>query len=85
MLTGFILGSLSILWPWKEAIYLTLANGHLLLKDGEPKVERYMPMLPQAITTEVIIAVLLMLIGVVTIWAIELSAKVKQEKPKTNA
>lgn len=81
LLTGFILGSLSILWPWKEAIYLSLANGDLLLKDGEPKVERYMPMLPEAITTEVIIAVLLMLIGVATIWAIELSAKVKQENP----
>lgn len=84
LLTGFILGSLSILWPWKEAIYLSLANGELLLKDGEPKVERYMPMLPEAFTTEVIIAILLMLIGVVTIWAIELSAKVKQENPKTN-
>lgn len=81
LLTGFILGSLSILWPWKEAIYLSLANGDLLLKDGEPKVERYMPMLPEAITTEVAIAALLMLIGVATIWAIELSAKVKQENP----
>ncbi len=68
MLTGFILGSLSILWPWKEAIYLSLANGDLLLKDGEPKVERYMPMLPEAITAEVAIAALLMLIGVATIW-----------------
>ena len=83
LLTGFILGSLSILWPWKEAVYLTLSSGEILLKDGEPKVERYMPMLPEAITTEVIIAVLLMLIGVATIWAIEFSAKVKQENPKT--
>lgn len=85
LLTGFILGSLSILWPWKEAIYLTLSSGEFLLKDGEPKVERYMPILPEAITTEVIIAVLLMLIGIVTIWALEFSAKVKQENPKTTA
>lgn len=83
LLTGFILGSLSILWPWKEAIYLTLSSGELLLKNGEAKVERYMPILPEAVTTEVIGAILLMLAGVVTIWGVEFLAKTKQEKPKT--
>lgn len=83
LLTGFILGSLSILWPWKKEIYLTLSSGELLLKDGLPKVERYMPILPEAFTTEVITAILLMLAGIATIWGVELLAKTKHEKPKT--
>lgn len=85
LLTGFILGSISILWPWKEKIYLTLSSGELFLKDGLPKVERYMLKLPEAFTTEVIGAILLILVGVATIWAVEFLAKSKQEKPKTSA
>lgn len=79
LLTGFILGSLSILWPWKEAVYLTTSSGELLLKDGLPKVERYFPILPEAITTETLLAFVLMLLGVITIWGVEFGAKIKQQ------
>ncbi|MBU1370541.1 MAG: DUF368 domain-containing protein [Bacteroidetes bacterium] len=79
LLTGFILGSLSILWPWKEAVYLTTSSGELLLKDGLPKVERYFPILPEAITTETLLAFILMLLGVITIWGVEFGAKIKQQ------
>lgn len=79
LLTGFILGSLSILWPWKEAIYLQTTSGEMLLKDGLPKVERYIPKLPEFFGNETIFAILLAIAGVVTIWAVEyLAAKNNQ-------
>lgn len=76
LLTGFILGSLSILWPWKEAILLKTQTGEILLKDGLPKVERYLPQLPGNFGQETIFAILLAVAGIVIIWATEyLAAK----------
>ena len=47
ILTGFVLGSLAILWPWKKTIYETNALGELILSPkGEPTIlslERYFP------------------------------------------
>jgi putative membrane protein len=78
LLTGFIFGSLSILWPWKEAIYLKDENGELLLKDGLPKVARYIPEWPAELNQEVWISIVLMIAGVITIWAIEYAAATKK-------
>lgn len=72
ILTGFILGSLLIIWPWKNAIYKTDALGQLVLKSkGEPIIMGYDRYFPNAINTEVIVALLIMLSGIVTIWLIE--------------
>lgn len=40
-LTGFIVGSLLLIWPWKEKVYLLDDYGDLLLKNGEPVVTSY--------------------------------------------
>lgn len=80
VLTGFILGSLSILWPWKEAVHMTNASGELLIKDGAPVVERYVVTLPEALNTEVILAFVIMIAGIATIWIIEGMAKAKPNK-----
>ena len=34
VLTGFILGSVSILWPWQREEYLADSTGNFILKDG---------------------------------------------------
>ncbi|MCD4665897.1 MAG: DUF368 domain-containing protein, partial [Bacteroidales bacterium] len=34
LLTGFILGSLSVLWPWQKINFLTDTSGELILKKG---------------------------------------------------
>jgi len=72
VLTGFILGSLTILWPWKEELYLKSDLGIQVLKSsGEPIIvvgERY---LPNQINSEVLIAIGLILAGIFCIWAIE--------------
>jgi len=77
LLTGFILGSLLIIWPWKEAIYAIAPSGEILLKNNEPVIARYQPMLPEGFTVEVIIAIAIMLAGVASIWLIELAARRK--------
>ena len=68
VLTGFILGSLGMLWPWKSVIYSTNSMGELVLKtDGSKIIEGYERFLPDAFNLEVLLAILFMIIGVLTI------------------
>src|SRR5690554_2261715 len=41
LLTGFILGSLSILWPWKNEVYRVDSMGELVLREGAKIVQGY--------------------------------------------
>lgn len=74
LLTGFILGSLIIIWPWKEAVYALSSSGAVLLKNNMPVVARYQPILPEGFSIEVLISVLIILAGVASIWLIEWAA-----------
>jgi putative membrane protein len=79
LLTGFILGSLSILWPWKNEVYQTNRLGEILLKScGDPVVTGYEKYLPQQFDNEVIFSILLMIAGIITIWGIERYADLKK-------
>ncbi|MDP2423458.1 MAG: DUF368 domain-containing protein, partial [Bacteroidales bacterium] len=71
LLTGFILGSLLIIWPWKEKIYVLDTMGNVLMKAGEPVVARYQATLPEGMNIGFFIALLIMVIGVATITLIE--------------
>ena len=75
VLTGFILGSLSTLWPWKNIEYLKNADGSLLMKHGEPVVASYHKFVPDAFSAEVGYALFYMLLGVLSIVAIEYFAQ----------
>ncbi len=77
ILTGFILGSLSILWPWQQKIFLTDGLGEIIMKNGEPIVARYERFIPASFNSEVWFAILFIVIGIVSIWAIEISAERK--------
>ena len=70
-LTGFILGSLSILWPWKNEIYLLDQAGNFVLKNGEKIIQGSTKYIPEVFNTEIIIAVSLMIAGIITISLIE--------------
>ncbi|HAN77616.1 MAG TPA: DUF368 domain-containing protein [Bacteroidales bacterium] len=71
-LTGFIIGSLGILWPWKEKIYkLNEFGNEILSSRGLPIIEGYNHYLPNFFSQQVIIAMLIMLAGFFTIWALE--------------
>ncbi len=71
VLTGFILGSLGILWPWQNEAYLKDELGNFILKDGEKIVQSTIRYIPESFNTEVIIAIALMIIGIITISLIE--------------
>ena len=77
VLTGFIAGSLAILWPWKVPVYKTDGMEIVTKPDGTPVIQGYDRYIPEALTTEVILAVLLMAAGFLTLWLIEKAAEKK--------
>jgi putative membrane protein len=64
-LTGFILGSLGIIWPWKTAIEQSFGE--------KVKVVGYDFFLPQ-MNLEFFIAIAIMTVGITSIWLMERSA-----------
>jgi len=72
LLTGFILGSLILLWPWKNPVYLTDNNGIEILKStGEPIIQSYDRYFPNHINVEFLTAFAIILTGIFAVWAIE--------------
>ena len=68
ILTGFIFGSLGIIWPWKDLV---------IQQFGEKqKVVGYNWILPE-INLQFGIAIGIMLLGILTIWLMETMAKEK--------
>lgn len=74
ILTGFILGSLGILWPWKTEKFVTDPSGLPLIKDGEKIVEGYQWNIPEQMNQEVLLAILFVLVGIGIIWLTEVLA-----------
>ncbi|MBU1013823.1 MAG: DUF368 domain-containing protein [Bacteroidetes bacterium] len=75
LLTGFILGSISILWPWKKTIYMVNDLGETILKNGQPIIQKYEQVLPQSYNSGFWIALFLILLGIISIWITESLAK----------
>ncbi len=71
-LTGFILGSLGIIWPWKDPIEQTFGE--------KVKIVGYDYFLPH-MNMEFFIAIIIMIVGVAAIWWMESSAGMV-EKPQ---
>jgi putative membrane protein len=71
LLTGIILGSLLIIWPWKDYIYLTDQTGNFIYKNGEKVVQRYDWFLPDMARMENILALGFIIFGFVCVWIVE--------------
>ena len=71
ILTGFILGSLAILWPWKNEIYRYDEAGNFVIKKGEKVIQGYDRFIPDTLTTEVWLAIIWMAVGIISIWIME--------------
>lgn len=69
LLTGFIFGSLTILWPWKDAIIRTFQDGD----EIKEKVTGYTYALPE-LNAETGIALAIMLAGIIIIAVVETTA-----------
>jgi putative membrane protein len=79
ILSGFILGSLGIIWPWKNTIPASDAAGNIIMKNGEALIEGYEWYFPQY-STEVIVAIAFMIAGIVIIGLTEtLASKIKKD------
>ncbi|MCF6365558.1 MAG: DUF368 domain-containing protein [Bacteroidales bacterium] len=78
-LTGFIFGSLIILWPWKNQEYLIDANGFdVLNKEGEKIISGYQRFIPETLSAEVLLAVAFFLTGILSLWIVERIAAKKE-------
>jgi len=64
LLTGFILGSLSIIWPWKEV-------AESIILKGKEKIIAYNWYFPNELNTETILAIILIIAGVLSVYALE--------------
>ena len=64
LLTGFIIGSLSIIWPWKEV-------AESIIIKGKEKIIAYNWYFPNELNTETILAILLILVGILSVYALE--------------
>jgi putative membrane protein len=71
LLTGFILGSLGVLWPWKNPVFLLTSEGTEVVKHGKKVIQYYDKVLPQDYGLSFYFAVALMVIGVLSIFWIE--------------
>lgn len=71
LLTGFILGSLLIIWPWKNEIFLTDQAGNFILKDGAQVVESYERYFPDLTLASNLFAIVLIIAGIATVWLVE--------------
>ena len=91
-LTGFILGSLVIIWPWKNSFDMAetlipvnkfgafIDNAGNILKDV--KVFKYSQVLPNSPTGVLLLALLFVVIGIVSIWLMEKLASDNPEPAK---
>lgn len=71
LMTGFILGSMAIIWPWKNTLTETIVREG---KDPKEVVTGYEWFLPSIELTSTWIAVGLILLGMLAIWLVEKSA-----------
>ena len=75
LLTGFILGSLSITWPWQKPIeWLQDKNGKFILKEGEKIIIKWEKEVPD-FNTESIFAILIIALGFLIVYFLENSSK----------
>ena len=71
LLTGFVFGSLSIIWPWKKELF----HSNLLDRNGEPMLIGYQRYLPESLTSLDGWVITCILLGIASIILIEFLAK----------
>ena len=71
LLMGFIIGSLGVVWPWKETIFKTNLDGSFILDSrGEKIIENYQRFLPN-LESETYLATIFIVVGVLIVLALE--------------
>lgn len=71
VIKGFIIGSLGVVWPWKNTIYKTTADGSFILTNHNEKIiEDYKRYIPE-LTTDTYIAMGFIALGIIIIITLE--------------
>lgn len=78
IIIGFITGSLGIVWPWKETVYLKDKNNFLLDNRGNKIVENYKRYIPDFSNSETWFAIFYIFIGIGLILAIDYYGRKKK-------
>ncbi len=82
-LLGFIIGSIGATWPWKDAVYKVDAqNNYVLDSNGDKVIMTYDRYLPSTFDTDLMGALLLIIIGFVLVWLIEYFESKRKPLPK---
>ncbi|MUU78146.1 DUF368 domain-containing protein [Winogradskyella endarachnes] len=78
---GFIIGSLGVVWPWKETIYKTNIDGSLLLDSrGKHIIANYKRFLPE-FNSQTYIAIVYIALGILIVLGLEWYGKrTRQQK-----
>ena len=70
-IVGFIIGSLGVVWPWKETIYKTNSEGvHILDSTGRQIIANYKRFFPE-INTQTYIAIAYIALGILIVLGLE--------------
>ncbi|HKJ47578.1 MAG TPA: DUF368 domain-containing protein, partial [Christiangramia sp.] len=71
ILMGFIIGSLGVVWPWKDTIYKKAADGSILLDSvGSKVIENYKRFIPEW-STQTVWAIGFVILGILMVLALE--------------
>ena len=78
---GFIIGSLGVVWPWKETIYKLNNDGTFIFDStGEKVVHNFQRFMPE-LNTETYYAIAFIIVGIAIVLALEIYGQ-KTRKPK---
>jgi len=80
LLTGFVAGSLVIIWPWKDKLFLKDDAGVEILRKGKKIVAGYEWRIPE-MNGDFAVAMIVMLVGAVAVVIIGRFDDAKPEKP----
>ncbi len=82
-LLGFIIGSIGATWPWKNAVYKTDTQGDFILdSNGDKIIMTYDRYLPAIFDSDLVTAIVLIVIGFILVWLIEYFERRKKPKVK---
>jgi uncharacterized membrane protein len=81
VIIGFIAGSLGVVWPWKEKLFVFSLSGEKQLDaNGRAIISGYERYFPEQFSTEVFFAILFIIIGIFIVLSLDWYQKTKNSQ-----
>lgn len=72
VIIGFIIGSLGVVWPWKEKQLEYDALGNILYDaNGREIIKFYMRYFPSEFSSEIVLAIFFIIVGIITLLSLD--------------